>query len=118
MPKVTLLAYISFALLERNINGVSVINPIHLANRLGQQYIVDQFAKWQSNELRWMEKNQRTIRADLYKSVRDSLRKGDGNLEGSGHPVILPATFTGSDRWYHERYMDAMAICQRFGRPH
>ena len=107
--------------MDRTINRDTenvVINPVHLANRLGQQFIVDEFAKWQSSELRWNQLNQNVIRADLYCSVRDSIRKGDGKLDGTGCPVILPATFTGSDRWYHEKYMDAMAICQRFGRPH
>ena len=97
-----------------------VTNPIHLANRLGEQFIVDQWAKVESSRLRWLEFNQKQIRAELYNSYSDAVRAGDDtvDLQQLGKPTILPASFTGSDRYMCEKYQDAMALCRRFGRPH
>lgn len=108
-------------MVRRGDDGNVVTNPIHLANRLGEQYIVDQWAKVESQRLRWMQFNQQVIRAELYSSYRDAVLAGDDSnvdLGQIGKPTILPATFVGSDRYMCEKYQDAMAICRRYGRPH
>ena len=67
----TMAAWVSYMLMARkDKHGNIVKNPIHLANRLGEQYIVDQWAKVESNRLRFLRFNQKQIRADLYKSVQ------------------------------------------------
>ena len=45
--KVTLTAFTSFHLMERN----GIFNPIHFANKLGQQFIVDQYCKIEMDRL-------------------------------------------------------------------
>ncbi|XP_074377532.1 uncharacterized protein LOC141719046 [Apium graveolens] len=47
----------------------------HLSGRLWQQYIVDAFTAFEQYRLEWIKRNQKTIRSDLYNSIRDSLRK-------------------------------------------
>ena len=102
---------------ERVVNGMKVLNPIHLANRLGQQWIVDQYYKKLSADLRFIEMNQKTLHAELYSGCSDAVNAGDV-LNKTGRPVIVPASVTGSDRYYKTKFMDAMAICARMGRPH
>jgi hypothetical protein len=106
---------------RRRTDDIIMPNPIHLANRLGEQYIVDQWAKVESQRLRYLECNQKKIRAELYSSYSDAVRAGDDsnvNLGQIGKPTILPSSFTGSERYMCEKYQDAMAICRRYGRPH
>jgi len=122
---ITLAAWVSYMLMARKDKSGNIVkNPIHLANRLGEQYIVDQWAKVEGDRLRFFRFNQKQCRADLYKSVQDAVYKGDDahqvDLEKIGTPVptILPGTHTGSDRYMHQQYQDAMAICRRYGKPH
>ena len=43
--------------------------------RLFQEWIVDQFAKIDGRRMLWIRNNQKTLRADLYKGVRDAMRE-------------------------------------------
>ena len=90
-------------------------NHLQYSGRLWQQYIVDTYARVEMNRLIWNRMNQKTLRADLYKGVQDTIQKGD--VENSGRAIILPATFTCSQRWYHCKFQDAMALCREFGKP-
>ena len=40
-----------------------------------------------------------------------------GNVENSGRVMILPATYTGSDRWYVKKYKNTMALVRVKGKP-
>ena len=93
------------------------LNCLHHSGRLWQQYIVDTWAKVELNRLIYNRTHQAELRADLYKGVQDTLNKGDGDVSNSGRAVILPATFTCSQRWYHNKFQDAMALCREFGKP-
>lgn len=89
----------------------------HQSGRLWQQYIVDAFTAVEQYRLDWVKTHQKTIRSDLYKSIRDSLRKGDSNPSCIGKNVILPATFTGSKRYMSQYFKDSLAICRTIGHP-
>lgn len=102
--------YTRFHLMKRN--GYCFLHDGH---RLFQQYITDQYAKAEAQRLRWIKINQRQLRADLYRGLQDSIQ--NNSVENSGTMYILPASFTGSDRWYHRNYKDAMALVQKFGKP-
>ncbi|XP_074356592.1 uncharacterized protein LOC141696335 [Apium graveolens] len=67
--------------------------------------------------LEWIKRNQKTIRSDLYNSIRDSLRKGDSDTKCQGKNVILPATFSGSRRYISQYFKDSLAICHSIGHP-
>ena len=88
---------------------------LHKGNRLFQQYITDQFGKCELKRLRFIKNNQATLRADLYKGVVDSIT--NTNVEDSGRTVILPSSFTGSDRWYQKHYQNSMALVRKYGKP-
>ena len=38
-------------------------------------------------------------------------------VENSGRLIILPATFTGGDRYMHKCFQNAMALIREFGTP-
>ncbi|XP_074373581.1 uncharacterized protein LOC141713917 [Apium graveolens] len=63
----------------------------------------------------WVSTHQSTIRADLYNSVRDALNKGDHDPMHVGKAVILPASFTGSQRYMSQYFKDLLAICCAIG---
>ncbi|XP_074363217.1 uncharacterized protein LOC141703666 [Apium graveolens] len=77
---------------------------------------MDQFAAIEQYRLDWVSTHQTTIRADLYNYVRDALSKGDHDPMHVGKAVILPASFTGSQRYMsqylriHWRYVMQLVI--------
>lgn len=88
-----------------------------MAGRLWQQFLVDAFTAIEQYRLDWVANHQTTIRADLYHSVRDALRKGDNDPTHVGKAVILPASFTGSQRYMSQYFKDSLAICRAIGHP-
>jgi hypothetical protein len=55
---------------------------LHLAGRLLQQWCVDQYAKIELDRLNFIRANQKTIRADLYSGLRDSIAANDAHEGG------------------------------------
>ena len=87
--------------------------------RLFQQYVVDMYAKIESSRLQYLRFNQGQLHADLYQGLADAVVSSDGQPNGSllGKKVILPSSFTGSPRYQHQLYQDAMGIVCHFGKP-
>ncbi|KZO96173.1 hypothetical protein CALVIDRAFT_481632 [Calocera viscosa TUFC12733] len=87
---------------------------LHLfrCGRLFQQFIVDAWVSVEQDRLNWIQHNQKTIRADLYNGLVDSVAHNDHdrNLTEIGKRVILPASFVSSARYMYQLYQDSMAI--------
>jgi hypothetical protein len=109
--KCTLNQYIRFHLMIHT----HIFNILHAQRKLFQQYLVDQFCRVECMRLRYIRDNQKSLRADLYTGVIDSINKGD--TQQSGKHIILPPSFTGSDRYMHEGFQNAMALVREFGKP-
>lgn len=90
---------------------------LHLGGRLWQQFVVDAFAAVEQYRLDWIQKHQHIIRSDLYVNIRDRIQKGDTDPANIGQNVILPATFTGSQRYMNQYFKDSLAICRTIGHP-
>jgi hypothetical protein len=88
---------------------------LHWGGKLYQQMIVDNWAREEACKLDFIRNNQKQIRADLYCGVQDANRGNE--VDQSGRVYILPASHTGSDRWYHKWYKNAMHIVQKKGKP-
>ena len=54
---------------------------------------------------------------DVLAGLLDHLRRGEREGSQVGKNRILPLSFTGGPRDMHRRYMDAIALVQRFGIP-
>jgi hypothetical protein len=57
------------------------------------------------------------IRADLYQGLVDSIVAGETRACMTGKRIVLPPKFIGGPRDMRRRYLDAMALVQRFGKP-
>ena len=89
---------------------------IQSANRLFQQYIVDQYAKIEQNRLNYLRQNQSVLRTDFYQGAVDAMHAGD-SATNVGRRIILPSSFSGGPRQMYQLYQDAMAIMHHFGKP-
>jgi hypothetical protein len=91
-------------------------NHILNCRQLFHQFIVDMYAKIESERLLYIRLNQCKLRVDEYIHLRDAVAS-DGNVENLGALVTLPATFTGRPRHMHEYTQDAMTYVRTDGRP-
>lgn len=82
-------------------------NYILQCRQLFHQYVVDMYAKIESERLLFIRLNQKSLRSEEYIHLRDAIAN-DGNISDIGKMVILPTTFTGSPRHMHEYAQDAM----------
>lgn len=89
----------------------------HLCGRLWQQYVVDAFYAIEQYRLDWISTYQTTIWSGLYNFIRDAVRKCDHNPSYVGKAIILPASFTGSQRYMSQHFKDALALCRVIGHP-
>ncbi|AQL01280.1 hypothetical protein ZEAMMB73_Zm00001d044992 [Zea mays] len=95
----------------------SIFNPILHGKRLFQQFAVDTYIKIESSRLDFIRKNQDRLRADLYKGLVDSLHEGENRADKIGKRTVLPTSFIGGPRDMRRRYVDAMALVRKFGKP-
>ncbi|PWZ57979.1 ATP-dependent DNA helicase PIF1 [Zea mays] len=94
-----------------------VFNPILHGKRLFQQFAVDTYIKIESSRLDFIRKNPDRLRADLYQGLVDSMLDGDIRAEKVGKRTVLSTSFIGGPRDMRRRYMDAMALVRKFGKP-
>ncbi|RCV25517.1 hypothetical protein SETIT_5G173100v2 [Setaria italica] len=82
-----------------------IFNPILHGKRLFQQFAIDTYVKIESSCLDYIRNNQDILRADLYQGLVDSWRMGVEDADEVG------------PRNMRRRYMDAMALVRKFGKP-
>ncbi|KAL8621594.1 hypothetical protein ACOMHN_026265 [Nucella lapillus] len=90
-------------------------NDVHKYCRLFQQLIVDWYCKTETERLMFIRREQKTLRADSYQSLHDTLCENDGDPNNIGQRIVLPSTFVGGPRYMHEKQNDAMAYIRKFG---
>ncbi|XP_024312150.1 uncharacterized protein LOC100833043 isoform X2 [Brachypodium distachyon] len=96
-----------------------LFNIILFGGRLFQQWAVDMYIKIETMRLDWYSKpsNQKIIRADLYQGLVDTIAAGEARGDRIGKRIVLPRSFPGGDRDMQRRFLDAMAIVHRWGKP-
>ncbi|KAL0882000.1 hypothetical protein ABMA27_001749 [Loxostege sticticalis] len=89
---------------------------LHRFKGLFSQFLVDMYAKIETERLVFIRTNQRKLRAEssLFVDLRDAIQR-DSNADDVGRMVILPSTFTGGPRYMHERTQDAFCYVRKFG---
>ncbi|XP_073317222.1 uncharacterized protein [Primulina huaijiensis] len=87
--------------------------------RLLQQYIVDMYIKIETSRLEFFRTSdmQNRLRNETYNGLLDSITQGCEIGSDIGKRVILPTSFIGGPRDMRKRYMDAIALVQRYGKP-
>lgn len=90
------------------------------AGRLGHQYITDMYIKLETSRLDYYrsEQVQKELRTESFQAIVDTLC-ANGQIEASnvGKKVVLPSSFIGGPRDMRNRYVNAMALVQRCGKP-
>ncbi|UYV72954.1 hypothetical protein LAZ67_10001257 [Cordylochernes scorpioides] len=93
-------------------------NVIVQFGQLFHQFLVDLYAKVESERLRYITLHQRNLRAESYIHLRDALST-DANINPNslGQRIILPSSFVNSPRYLAEYTQDAFCYVRKFGRP-
>ena len=110
--KVSAMDFYAYRLMVRT----GEVNHILRCRKLFHQFVVDMYAKIESERLSFLRHNQKVLRVDEYIHLKDAMAI-DGNTNNVGKLVILPSTFTGSPRHMHEYTQDAMTYVRNYGRP-
>ena len=54
--------------------------------------------------LQYIRQNQKQLRFEVYKGIRDAVEKGDDKSQEIGKHIVLPESFTGSPRYLFQNY--------------
>lgn len=105
------------------------VDYIHRGGRLFQEWVIWMWMTTEDQKLNYQSLNQKALRADTYRNVRDIINarqleitsRGDA-LHADDHQMrigtkILSRSMVGSPRWYHKQFLDAMAICREYHKP-
>lgn len=93
------------------------VNHMVYFRSLFSQFLVDMYAKIETERLNYIRNNQAQLRADSYIHLRDAVGRQDAEAAQLGQMVVLPSSFTGGPRYMHERTQDAMTYVRYHGRP-
>ncbi|XP_016469496.2 uncharacterized protein LOC107791864 [Nicotiana tabacum] len=85
--------------------------------RLFQQYSVDEYIKLETQRLDFGSFNQDLFRMSVLQGLLYVLRLGERDASNVGKQTFLPNSFIGGPRDMRQRYMDAIALVQHFGKP-
>ena len=91
------------------------INHIPRSCQLFCQFMIDMYAKTESERLVFVGLNQKNLKVNEYIHFRDAI-DNDENAINLGQLVILPATFIGSSCHVHEYTQDTMIYIRNYGR--
>ena len=100
------------------------------AGRLFQEWLCMAWFHIENQRLQYQRQNQKTLRADTYKTIRELTDqrqrelapRGDGLFPDDHQQArigrkILSSSFQGSPRWYNAKFQDAMAIVREYHKP-
>jgi len=94
--------------------------PTHVqqCERLQLEFLCDAMAVVEARELAFhaTAAQQAKYRSASAKAIIDQV-SAHLNAGDIGNPVVLPASFVGSPKYYHKLYLDAMALPRRFSKP-
>jgi hypothetical protein len=109
---ITLIEYMRYKLMHRD-------SPTHVqrCERLALEYYCDAWAQVEARNLAFHRQasQQAKYATASAKVIIDHLCAENANRIGV--PSILPASFPNSPRFYHNLYLDSVALPRRFGKP-
>ena len=68
-------------------------NTLLRGGRLLQQFIVDAYTSVKKMRLHYIKDNQKNMRSEIFKGIRDSISRGDLKASSIGKIIILPTSF-------------------------
>ena len=91
-------------------------NTLLHMGKLFSQFVVDMYAKIESERLSFQANQQEALRASSYKGLFDSIDQNKP-LDKVGTPMILSPSFVGGPRYMHAKTQDALTYVRVHGRP-
>nr|XP_027082463.1 uncharacterized protein LOC113704790 [Coffea arabica] len=82
--------------------------------RLLQQFLIDSYVKIEISKLDFHRHLQNVVRSEILQGVLDSVSLGKTEGSKVGRRIVLPASFIGGSRDMRHRYLDAMALVQKY----
>ncbi|WVZ88745.1 hypothetical protein U9M48_035226 [Paspalum notatum var. saurae] len=92
-------------------------NPYTCYGRLSDQIVVDSYSTIEGSRLQFIADHQKELRFESVQGIADAIDKGLISADSVGGRKIVPASFTGGQRYHMMNYQDAMAICKVYGPP-
>lgn len=108
MDKLHMLEWARYMIMRR-----ATASLLQYGGKLALEFFCDVWSSIECHNLSYLSSGrvQSHFRASRFCTLMDQLRSdSDRNLHKVGSPVLLPAHFTGSPRWYHALYHDALAL--------
>lgn len=102
--KVSAQSFYAYRIMVRSNSESHLIN----CRALFSQFLVDMYAKIETERLLFIRCNQQKLRCEQYIHLQDAIAN-DEHFENIGKKVILPSSYTGSPRHMHQYAQDAMA---------
>lgn len=91
---------------------------LHYSRKLFQQWIVDTWCRIEGLNLRYVKDHQKKMHIDSYKNLLEFIRRrANDRNERVGKIFVLPSTVVGSPRYMQQKYLDAMCIVKKYGKP-
>ena len=105
-------------------------NFLHRSGKLFQEWLCMGWVSVENQRLNYQRQNQKALRADSYKNLKDAalermqelepraegLYRDDHNQPTVGR-MILSSSFSGSPHWYNAKFQDGMAIVREYHKP-
>ncbi|XP_035842064.1 uncharacterized protein LOC110923839 [Helianthus annuus] len=112
-PNCTMREFFAYRIQDRDNKFSLILN----ARRLFQQFLVDAYTMIENERLNYIRFQQTKLRCESFNSLKNVQEGGQSDLSHTGKPVILPSSFTGGSRYMMQNYLDAMALCRKYGYP-
>jgi hypothetical protein len=110
--KISLTEYMRFMLMHRD-------RPSHIqcCEKLALEFYCDAFAQVEARNLAFhrLASQQAKYVKSSARTIMDQLNSDNAHIIGT--PVVLPSSFPNSPRFYHNLYLDALALPRKFGKP-
>ena len=105
-------------------------NYLHMAGKLFQEWLCMGWIQVENQRLLYQTLNQKALRADSYKSLREAVAEKQREIEPRTDALypddhetprigrkILSSSFMGGPRWFNAKFQDGMAICREYHKP-
>ncbi|KAG2659649.1 hypothetical protein PVAP13_1KG374505 [Panicum virgatum] len=110
-----IIIYYYCSCLKNRRSTIAVFNIFFYGGKLFQQWIVDIYVKIESMLLDWYSNPEHL---KIIRGIMDTLAAGEHRGLKAGKLVVLSKNFFGSDRDVQCRFMDAMSLVTKYGKPY
>ena len=112
--KMHMLEWARYLIMRRHASSL-----LHLGGKLTLEFLCDVWSSVEGSNLSYLSTGavQSHFRSSRFSTLMDQLHADGEQLNRVGAPVLLPASFTASPRWYHALYHDALALPAAFHLP-